>query len=395
MERVFVISLVACLCLVGSVSAYSGSRVLTDTFDGPDMTTWDQYAPGAYNGTGQYVLSDAEGILRYIDAGPYTAIIDVTGIALATGDPGSGNAGYLSLLLYDTGYRLQISIVNANDGGGDVIAFLGDKGNGYELFGNYPVGNLTSLTLKYEWNPEANTISAWAAVNGGPMTLYVDNQISHTNGTGPMLEQINAAEYYSSGDNTPDSPSFALDHYEIVGPQVTILEGDGVNIDEEAPSFDTYDIVLSTEPNEPNEISMPVIVTVTPDDQVQVNGAGAGNPIQLSFSKTDWFTPQTVTVTAIDDTDQEGTPHYATITHTASSEADANYDGLPVVSVQVVIADNEHWCGEPGTVYRAADISGPDDEPDCYVNLFDLAAVAASWLTCTDPYDPVNCDLVL
>ncbi len=36
----------------------------------------------------------------------------------------------------------------------------------------------------------------------------------------------------------------------------------------------------------------------------------------------------------------------------------------------------------------AGDISGPDERPDCYVNIFDLAAMAALWLECNDPDDP-------
>lgn len=206
------------MCLAGSASAYIGSRDFTDNFDGPAMTNWDQYAPGAYNGAGQYVLTDAEGILRYIDEGAYAATLDVTDIDLATGNFAAGDAGYFSVLLHDGGYRLQVSIVNANDGTGDHMAFLGDRGAGYELWSNHSVGNLSSLSLKYAWDPAANTISVWAAVNGGAMTLYVDNQISYAGGSGAMLEQIYAAEYYTSGNNTPGSPSFALDNYSIALP---------------------------------------------------------------------------------------------------------------------------------------------------------------------------------
>jgi len=46
-------------------------------------------------------------------------------------------------------------------------------------------------------------------------------------------------------------------------------------------------------------------------------------------------------------------------------------------------------CGDPGTVMEA-DISGPDGVPDCYVNMYDFAALAAAWLNCTEPTDP-NC----
>ena len=46
------------------------------------------------------------------------------------------------------------------------------------------------------------------------------------------------------------------------------------------------------------------------------------------------------------------------------------------------------YCGQPGTVYYPGDIN-----KDCYVNLFDLALFAADWLKCSDPADPINCDI--
>ncbi len=42
-----------------------------------------------------------------------------------------------------------------------------------------------------------------------------------------------------------------------------------------------------------------------------------------------------------------------------------------------------HSCGEPGQVYLTADL-----DKDCYVNLKDLAILAADWLECTDLSDP-------
>ena len=35
-----------------------------------------------------------------------------------------------------------------------------------------------------------------------------------------------------------------------------------------------------------------------------------------------------------------------------------------------------------------SDLSGPDGGPDCYVNLYDFAAIAGEWLRCNDPQDP-------
>jgi len=40
----------------------------------------------------------------------------------------------------------------------------------------------------------------------------------------------------------------------------------------------------------------------------------------------------------------------------------------------------------------ASDISGPDGTPDCYVNLYDFAAIAGDWLSCNDPQN-AECEL--
>jgi len=49
------------------------------------------------------------------------------------------------------------------------------------------------------------------------------------------------------------------------------------------------------------------------------------------------------------------------------------------------------YCGDEGTVYPNADISGPDGERDCYVDLYDFALMAGSWLHCSDPQNS-GCD---
>lgn len=50
-------------------------------------------------------------------------------------------------------------------------------------------------------------------------------------------------------------------------------------------------------------------------------------------------------------------------------------------------------CGDEGTEYLDGDITGPIGIPDCYVDEFDLEAIASQWLQCTDPFDP-GCDFV-
>ncbi len=120
---------------------------------------------------------------------------------------------------------------------------------------------------------------------------------------------------------------------EVSTPGVAITEpGDSTDVAEPGTS-DTYTIRLKTEP------TADVTVTVDPDMQTEVNGGGAGNPVELTFTTSDWDGPRTVTVTAIDDQDGEGV-HFSTITHAADS-VDPVYNGIGIDNVVVVVTDDE------------------------------------------------------
>jgi Big-like domain-containing protein/PKD domain-containing protein/Calx-beta domain-containing protein len=116
-------------------------------------------------------------------------------------------------------------------------------------------------------------------------------------------------------------------------PGVTIAESGGsTDVSEVGPTSDTYTIVLDAPP------TANVDVTVTPDTQTNL-GAGAGTAITLTFTTGNWNVAQTATVTAVDDTSDEGA-HTSTITHTASS-ADSSYNGITVSSVTANVTDND------------------------------------------------------
>jgi hypothetical protein len=95
----------------------------------------------------------------------------------------------------------------------------------------------------------------------------------------------------------------------------------------EGGSTDTYDVVLTSSPTNP------VTITITPDSETTVDKS------TLTFSPGNGTTPQTVTVTAVNDLVAEGA-HNSTITHAASS-SDPAYSGIPVPSVTANITDND------------------------------------------------------
>ena len=115
--------------------------------------------------------------------------------------------------------------------------------------------------------------------------------------------------------------------------QITDNDTAGVHISRsttnvtEGGATDSYTVVLSSQP------TANVTVNISPNSQVLVNKTS------LTFTSANWNTAQTVTVTAVDDSAEEGS-RTVTITHSASS-ADTNYNGISVVDVTVQITDND------------------------------------------------------
>ena len=90
---------------------------------------------------------------------------------------------------------------------------------------------------------------------------------------------------------------------------------------------DSYDVVLKSKP------AANVVVTLDAGSQLTVDAT------VLTFTPTDWDTPQTVTVSAINDDVDEG-PHSGTVSHQVAS-GDANYNGIGISDVTVQIGDND------------------------------------------------------
>lgn len=103
----------------------------------------------------------------------------------------------------------------------------------------------------------------------------------------------------------------------------------------EGGASDSYTIVLDSQP--------------TSDVTVLANSDGSVllTPTTLTFTPQNWDTPQTVTVSAVDNATVE-VVHTATVTHSVSS-ADADYDGVSVANVTVSLADNDLLPTSPAT----------------------------------------------
>ncbi len=108
---------------------------------------------------------------------------------------------------------------------------------------------------------------------------------------------------------------------------VRVSESGGATSVTEGGATDTYTVTLTRAP------SADVIINITTDSQVSVS------PTSLTFTTGNWSTPQTVTVTAVDDIVDEA-DHSGSISHSLSS-SDLSYDGLSIHGVTAGIIDND------------------------------------------------------
>ena len=124
-------------------------------------------------------------------------------------------------------------------------------------------------------------------------------------------------------------PDVAITVFDNDTPAVNIIQSVASTAVIEGGATDTYDVVLATQPT--NDVN----IAIAP-----AQGQLSTSVNTLLFTPANWNTPQTVTVTAIDDAVVEGV-HSDDIAHTITS-VDTGYNGLAVPLLSgVSIADND------------------------------------------------------
>lgn len=134
---------------------------------------------------------------------------------------------------------------------------------------------------------------------------------------------------------------------------------------------DSFTLELFREPEADVTITLSEIITLPDGADLVIE------PMVIVIGPENYYVPQVVTVTAVDDNlvEQNGLPHAGNISFTVES-ADAAYDGSSITNLVVAILDNE--CGAVG--YNASDFNN-----DCRTDLADLAIFAQGYLSCTFP----------
>ena len=122
---------------------------------------------------------------------------------------------------------------------------------------------------------------------------------------------------------------FVHDRLGAPSPGVTVAPSEGL-VTTEGGGTDTFTVVLNTEP------SAPVTIGLSSGDASE----GTVSPASVTFDATNWDTPQTVTVTGVDDAEQDGDVAYTIVTAAAVS-TDPDYAGRDPDDVSVTNRDDE------------------------------------------------------
>ncbi len=192
-----------------------------------------------------------------------------------------------------------------------------------------------------------------------------DNQVWKTSVYDLSEVSLEAGKDYTltlTMQNMPGGGAYAAWNYIALKAGTITVTGDP-SVEEEGPTWDTFDIAMVSEPN------AVVIITMTdPNNQVTLA------PTVVTFDQYDWESIKAVTVTAVADGVLEELTHSAEVFFEVSSDSDF-YDGveLPPLTVQVL---EGHYCGPWG--YLSADFN-----MDCNVDFLDFVKLASQWLDCT------------
>jgi hypothetical protein len=168
----------------------------------------------------------------------------------------------------------------------------------------------------FNWNmPQTVTVT-------GVNDADVDGDITYTIGTAAAV----SSDGNYSGRNAVDVSVTNIDNDT---PGITVTPTSGL-VTTEAGGTATFNISLNTLP----------LANVSIGLSSSNTSEGTVSPASVTFGTSNWSTPQTVTVTGVDDAVRDGNIAYTIVTAAATS-TDLNYNGRNAADVSVTNTDND------------------------------------------------------
>lgn len=229
-----------------------------------------------------------------------------------------------------------VSIQNSGTSSIDAtnVVFTDQLPTGFTLTSVLPsqgsCASLVGSTLTCSLGTIASGASASVVITGGYPSATANGTITNN------IAYVTSTEgnHGNDGNDTPtdndderaEEPTTILNDNSFVA-GITLTESDGSTEVVEGGATDTFSIVLTSQP------LSDVVISLTVDAQVTTDSA------TLTFTPSNWNTPQVVTVSAVDDVVAEGT--HASFLSFAVASADPDFDQYALASVSVAIIDNE------------------------------------------------------
>lgn len=304
---------------------------------------------------------------------------DVT-IALSSNDPGEGTVAPASLTFTaanwnapqvatvtgqndsvadgDQTFLIVTAAASSADGNYNGMAVddvsvtcVDDETPGVTLGGMFPLqtsesGSTAFFTIVLDSQPTANvTIGLSSSDPGegvpsvGSVTFMPGNwnfpQSVTVNGVDDFVADGAQNYIIVTADATSADPNYngfvvddaAARNIDNETPGITVLPTAGLLTNEAGSVTDTFDVVLDSQPL--NNVTIPL----TPSAEASTVGS-------LTFTPGNWDTPQTVTVTGVDDFVADGNQTF-TVMVGPSTSADSNYMGLTGATVNGINLDDE------------------------------------------------------
>ena len=311
---------------------------------------------------------------------------------------------------WDTARTVTVAAANDNDGTNDTATFS-HAASGAD-YGSVPAATLTatstdddapslqvsttaltvnengsgSYTIRLNTQPSA-TVTVTVSGASGAVTVDTattsgnQNTLTFTNANWGTNQTVTVA---AGDDGNAQNEQVSLTHTASGGDYASLPPGSRPGVTVTVADNDTAGILLDADPNTPNDQSGPLAlaelstasnnsvdytvrlsseptqtatVTISSNDTTAVTvGDTDGDSLNgvqntLTFTSANWNTPQTVTLTAAQDTD--GVGENVTITHTAATATQSEYTNL-----QATITANTTDAQAPGFIFDA-DPSSP------------------------------------
>ncbi|MFK8113064.1 MAG: Calx-beta domain-containing protein [Rubripirellula sp.] len=236
----------------------------------------------------------------------------------------------------------DVSVTNADD---DTVGVIVSPAAGLTTTesGGTATFNVSLTTL-----PNADVTIALSSDNLSEGTVGLDTLVfTSTNGTDPQTVTVTGVDDQSfDGDklfsillgaavssdtayNGFDPVDVAVTNQDNDVPGITVTPTSGLTTTEAGGSA-TFTVNLDTLP------AGDVVISLSSDDESE----GTITPATLTFSSTNGTTPQTLTVSGVDDDEIDNAVGY-TIRLQPVSSTDLNYDGIDPADVTVVNSDND------------------------------------------------------